>query len=87
MRRNNPIGKNISVEELTKLTKEMIEGLVFKQAKPKVASTTANVWIWSPDLGTRYLQALDTTIIIGKWFLPVILGLSLLSALRITILV
>jgi hypothetical protein len=82
----NPIGKNVSAEELGKLTKELLEELEFKSAIPEVASTTANVWIWSPDLGTRYLQALDTTLIMGKWFLPSILGLTILCTSLITIL-
>jgi putative membrane protein len=82
----NPIGKNVAVGKLVKLIEEVLDGLVFKKSKPKVASTAANIWIWSPDLGTRYLQALDTTLITGKWFLPAILGFSLLCALLLTIL-
>jgi putative membrane protein len=82
----NPIGKNVSAEELGKLIKELLEELEFKSAIPEVASATANLWIWGPDLGTRYLQALDTTLITGKWFLPSILGLTILCTSLITIL-
>jgi len=82
----NPIGKNTSLQELEKLTDEVLSDLEFRQAVPEAARTTANVWIWSPDLGTRYLQALDTTLITAKWFLPSILGLTLLSTIIITIL-
>ena len=77
----NPIGKNISIEDLEKITTDVLNKLKFKKSVPTLASTTANVWIWSPDLGTRYLQALDTTLITGKWFLPAIIGFTLLCDL------
>jgi|GEM_PF-7035983 len=82
----NPVGKNVDVNELEKFTKKVLQELEFKPSIPKFASTTANVWIWSPDLGTRYLQALDTTLITAKWFLPSTLGLTLLCILLITLL-
>ena len=82
----NPIGKSTSIEELKKLTFECIKNLEFKKEISKTASTKANIWIWSPDLGTRYLQALDTELVAAKLYVPSILGFTILSNLLVTFL-
>jgi hypothetical protein len=72
-------------DKITKIIEEMLTHLQFKTVTAEIADVTSTVWIWSPDLGTRYIQAVYSTIVAAKYYLPTIIGFSLLSILLITL--
>lgn len=82
---HNPLGRHLDEDKITKIIEEMLTHLQFKTVTAEIADVTSNVWIWSPDLGTRYIQAVYSTIVAAKYYLPTIIGFSLLSILLITL--